>query len=257
MAEFAEDPPTVAASTPKSGADQIENLLPIPPALAPEYDYLTLLQSLNLNDAAGCAILNSSATSPFRLPPALTQKKQLYDCRAYLTDSSGYEDWILLDDRGSKEWYTTSRREIDWVYGQIQYTREKLIGKRQEGTSVLVVEDRSRGLLEILGAAMDLDPTFSWRHYNEDLDSDRYISELARLRNEFFSLVATSKKGCSGTDEDRKPSIPSTYEDRSIHLRYGLDDISKEQTHVFWGSSCHISCYRFSANSCGLFCAGI
>jgi len=119
------------------------------------------------------------------------------------------------------------------------------MGQKQEGTRVLIVDEPDRDLLQVLGTAIDLDPTFLWRHYNEELDSDRYVLGLARLRKDFLSLVATAKKGRAGTDVDLDASFSTPDDDCSIHLRYKSYD-------PWIGRTYHISCYRISANSCML-----
>lgn len=243
MAEVPSDPSTVATSAPEAGHSQIKYLLPAPPGFAPEYDYLALLKSLNLNDAAGPAMSYSFGQCPFWLPPNMLKPELLHDCRAHLINSSGSESWYFMNDRP----FEGSKGQADWMYEQIQYTRQKLVGNRQEGTTVLVVDNIDWEFLQILGPAMDLDPTFLWRHYNYAfLDSNEYVAELARLRNDFFSLVAASKMGQAGTEEYQEPSSTSTDGDRSIHVYYSLNGYPKPGVKL-WSA---ISCYRFSVNSC-------
>lgn len=71
---------------------------------------------------------------------------------------------------------------------QIQYVRQQLVEGRQEDARVLVVDKISQCFLQILGVAIDLDPTFLWRHCNQHLDSDLYSSGMATRRNRYFSL---------------------------------------------------------------------
>ena len=64
MTEAPQNAPSVAASAPDPQADQIQYLTPTPPAFAPEYDYLAVVQSLI--DTAGLRESDSSYESPFQ-----------------------------------------------------------------------------------------------------------------------------------------------------------------------------------------------
>ena len=238
MAEVLEKPPTVATSAPEPLGDQLQYLLPTPPGVTPEYDYLALIQSLSR------ATAGSSDPSPYQLPPDLTQdRSRWYHTRLF--SSSGSATRLREGDRASKG-------EAEWMYEQIQRVRQQIKAGAQGDTRVLVVDDPSRELLQILGAAIDLDPTFLWRHYNKDLDSDRYVSELAALRSKYFSLVTAQKRRRAGAGMDQGPSNSSMDENWSVHMRYGLQDINGDWIDEMDGVSSHISCYSFSANCCRL-----
>lgn len=234
MTEAPENVPTVATSAPEPRADQIQYLTPTPPGFAPEYDYLALLQSLR--NSADFATAGSSDSST----PQLLKEIRIteYNCRKRFVDSSGSSDHTssLRPD---------SKSEAEWMYEQIDYVRKMLIGGTEGGARVLVVDNINCGFLQILGVAIDLDPTFLWRHLNGDLDLDRYSSGMATLRNKYFELIAAEKWHRVGTDAGQESS---TDKDRSIHIRYKSeeDDWFASEHEI----SSHISCYPCSANSC-------
>lgn len=244
MAEAPQSDTTVATSAPGPRGDQLQYLLPTPPGVIPEYDYIALIQSLSLDDAAGRTTSGSSDPSPYQLPPDLTQDKRRW-YHAQLISSSGCVDIV-------KRGFLDSKGEAKHMYKQIQRLRQQLKAGAQGEARVLFVDEFSREFLQILGAAIDLDPTFLWRHYNKDLDSDRYISEMATLRRKYFSLVTAQKRRRAGTDVKQEPSISSIDENRSVHMRYGLQDMWGDWIDEMDAVSSHISCYSFSANCCRL-----
>ena len=87
-------------------------------------------------------------------------------------------------------------------HDQIQYMRRQLTGEPREGIDVLIIDDICAALLQIVGAAVDFDPTFLWRHCNEKLESDVCVSELATLRSKFPSLVSGKRNPQSGPSGD-------------------------------------------------------
>jgi hypothetical protein len=70
--------------------------------------------------------------------------------------------------------------------------RQTLTDETQENVRILTTDRSDTQLLQILGAAIDLDPTSLWRYYDETLNNRRF-SEMASLRDLFFSRVAVRK----------------------------------------------------------------
>lgn len=237
MAEAAENSPTAAASAPEPRADQLQYLTPVPPGFTPEYDYLALLQSLR--DTADFATAGSSDSSTPQLLQNLQSTQSHSVDRVCFINSSGTMEWVR--SIGSRY-----KRGTLWMYEQIQSLRRKLVEGKQEDAGVLVAYDISYEFLQIIGVAIDLDPAFLWRHYNQDLDSNSYSSEMAALRNRYFSLVTAGRRRRAETNIDQEPS---TDEDRNLHMRYGLRSRwSAQNQHQI---SSHISCYYIKANRCG------
>ena len=172
MTEAPENATTAAPGAPESQAYQIPYLTPTPPGFSPEYDYCAVLQSL-LDTASGTSP-NFSDSSPFQPPNKLMKDWKRYSCRAHLVSSFGSTEWSWLDQ-------LSPDITVERMYEQIQDVRQTLTGGTEWDTRVLVVDEFSRDFLQILGAAIDLDPTFLWRHYNEDLDSDHYAPDMAGL----------------------------------------------------------------------------
>ena len=132
------------------------------------------------------------------------------------------------------------------LYESIRWVRRNLLAGMPDGTHVLVVDHASRDFVQIMGAAIDLDPTFLWRHYNERLNSDIYVPEMATLRNKFHSLVKVEKGRRSNTDAYQDPSTASTDDYRGIHMRGRVIVLP----HSSQALSSRLSCYRVSSKSC-------
>ena len=133
------------------------------------------------------------------------------------------------------------------MYTEIQEIRRLPIGETQGGKSILVVDNISPRSLQVLGAAIDLDPTFLWRHYNRALDHPSWILEMNTLRRRFFSLVAAAKKRRAQGDTFQ---VSSTDEDLSLHLRYRESKANWKKSRMVYEISSHISCYFITVNSC-------
>ena len=108
----------------------------------------------------------------------------------------------------------------------------------------MVVDNINPTALQILGAAIDLDPIFMWRHHNEKLDHSGWVSQMNKLRKAFLSLAAAGKKPTAERDNSQ---VSSTDEDLNIHLRYRTSKLWPFDGHEI---SSQISCYFITANSC-------
>jgi hypothetical protein len=237
MAATPEHASAAATGAPEPQVGQIQYLTPTPPGFAPEYDYFSVVQVLI--DTAGLRRSGFSYLSPYQPPEELLKRREDISCRAYLVNSSGLTEWSWLQ--------LPSEITVERMYKEIQYLRRMLTGETQGGTYILVVDRIGPTLLRMLGAAIDLDPTFLWRHHTGTPDHPTFASKMNILRSRFFSLMAAEKKRRSGTDMDYEPSIASSEEERSVHLKHRYSKIrGLARTH---GISSHISCYRVSATS--------
>lgn len=240
MTEAPESAPTVAARAPELRAGQIHCMMRPPPwyDCAPEYDYLALLRSLR--DASDLA----TAETPRSSTPQLLKDSQRTPC-------DGSCGTRLITSSGSSEWMSAPlsdfQRSPGSVNADIRNLRQRLVEGGQGDTRVLIVDGDDPDLLQILGVAIGLDPTFLWRHYNEELDAYHCIPEMAKLRKEFYRRVRAEKGRRAEADTDQELL---TNEDRNLHIRYELlDGRSLRATREHEAYS-HISCYPCSANSC-------
>ena len=143
MTEAPQNAPSVAASAPDPQADQIQYLTPTPPGFAPEYDYLALLESIS--DIPDSARAGSSDASPRQAMKDLTRLR-LYSGvfgalrQARLINSFGLTEW---------EWKRNDdpRREVEYMYGQIQDMRQKLTLGPPEGDRILIVDEPDDAML--------------------------------------------------------------------------------------------------------------
>lgn len=236
MTETLKNAPTVAASASEPQADQIQYLTPTPPGFAPEYDYFAVVQSLI--DTAGIRKSDPPYQSPFQPLDVLLKNRNDTSSDAVLMRSAWSGELLPLRP------YSPGIR-VKEMYEEILRIRQLLT---HGGKSILVVDNISPTALQILGAAIDLDPTFLWRHYNEALDRPGSGSESNTLRKRFFSLVAAAKKRRAERDTFR---MSSTDEDFSLHLRYCVYKMSLDMGYgSVYDILSHISCYFITANSC-------
>lgn len=215
----------------ESRADQIQYLSPTPAGFNPEYDYLALIKSARSATVPGAPLS--------RVPYNYTECEQQSAVRAHFVNSSGLIEpvWPKGEDGKSK---------MEWIHENLKSLREQFRGEGQEGARILVVEDFDWTFLQALGAAIDLDPTFLWRHYHEELDSEHYVEGMAALRNKFFTLVSDVRnQRVAATDVVQQRSNSPMNEDRGIHLRH-----HSPFTALGYSLSSHISCYRITTNSC-------
>ena len=170
------------------------------------------------------------------LPPdQLLKVQEETSCRAHLVNRSGLIEW---------NWAALPTEiTIERMYKEIQYIRRKLTEDTHGDDCILVVDRINLPFLQILGAAIDLDPTFLWRHHNARLKHPFNVSEMNFLRSRFFSLVAAGNKRRLGTEINHASSIASSEEDRSIHITH---EFETESSYPAYGISTHISCYRSS-----------
>lgn len=210
MAEALDNAPTAVASVTEPRADQIQYLTPVPPGFNAEYDYLALVQSLG--GTAGGATLNHLVGVLSHIPKDPGPGRSQPPSRALLIGSSGVLPWDWRI-----EW-TMKDSEVGWIYDQIQFVRQEFARNSHEGTRVLLIDSIFRPMAQVLGAALNLDPTFLWRRYGEGLDLNYHGLELARLRSDFFARAAASSEDRVGEDINQKPTFSSTREDRSVHL---------------------------------------
>jgi hypothetical protein len=135
---------------------------------------------------------------------------------------------------------------MEWMYNQIRYMRQTLTHETQENARILTIDRPDTQLLQILGAAIDLDPTSLWRYYDNTLNIRRF-AEMASLRDLFFSRVAVEKMGragaAAGAEAEQCPSRSLMEENHETHLRY----LSVTEENSIMSP---ISCYRVSKNSC-------
>jgi hypothetical protein len=236
MTEAQEHTPTVAASAPEPLADQIRYLTPTPPGFAPEYDYVALIQSIC--DTADFATTESSDTSPPQLLRERQRAARYSSCQACFTESSGSTEYLR---------FISSQEQL---YEQIQYVRRKLTEKPQGVTRVLVIDDIDDSMLQVVGAAIDLDPTFLWRHFNNKPDADINDLEMATLQNTFFSLVAAGRSRRSGTDAGQETRVSPKDGDRGVHVSYRPEYVWHDSASSFRSISSRISCLHCSENNC-------
>lgn len=238
MAEATENPATVAASAPEPQADQIQYLTPTPPGFTPEYDYLALIKSISdTADFATADPFDASTHQPLKAFPVPARGGLR---RLFLIGNSEYSEWMWSNQLDSED-------EMERMYEQIQDLRPQLVEGRQGDPRILVVNDINQSLLQVLGVAIDLDPTFVWRHYNQDLNSDIYSSWMATLRYRYFSLVTATRTRRAGTISDQEQP---TDEDRNLHMRYNLGASRAIRDPEAYQVSSHISCYYIMANRC-------
>jgi len=275
LAAIPEDGFIAAAGAQEPPVYQLRHLSPTPPGLRPEYDYAALLDSL-------VKAVGLSDTSPFAESQILPQDRKgnfrwRPSCRARLISSSGFEELTEPHDGHGKS-------KLESTYEQIQNIRHKLTGKTHDGTHVLVVDEISRDFLQIVGAAIDLDPTFLWRHYNEELDGDDHVPGMATMKDNFLALVKGASRSssqvrtASATAERPVESLTvallklengewrKSITNATLHLSFsstervhrasrerrafqGLED--DEQSARQCRISSRISCYRVSPNRCG------
>ena len=236
MTEAPQNAPSVAASAPEPQADQIQYLMPTPPEFAPEYDYFAVVQSLI--DTAGLRESDSSYQSPFQPLDAPMKNRKDTSSDAMPMRSYGFGRLVRLP-------CDSPEITVEEMYREIQILRGLLIGETQGGKSILIVDNISPTSLQILGAAMNLDPTFLLRHHNEALDNPEWVSEMNKLRSRFFSLVAAAKKRRAERDTFQ---VSSTDEDLKLHLRYRASKSDGPENG--YEISSHISCYFITANVC-------
>jgi len=233
MTAASHDDFATAGAARESQADQRQYLSPTPPSSAPELDYFALLKSLG--EVADPA---TSDTSLLQLLQGFVRDHHDRICEARLINSSGLVDWF---------WPMVSNGTLQFsmhhMYNHIEYLRRRLTDSSQEGARVLVISKLGPTLLQLLGAAIDLDPTFLWRHYNAELDSDHYVPAMAKLRTRFYSAVASVKKGKTDTDVSQHSSVSPVEEYCGLHTR-GRSSFDKGQM------ISHVSCYYVSPNSC-------
>jgi hypothetical protein len=243
MTEAPENTTAEAASTPESQAERIQYLTPTPPVFTPEYDYTAIVESIT--NTANFATAGSFEASPPQLLRVLEEIRRRGLCRSCFLDNSGRSEWVSSAPPSSKS-------DAEWTYEQIQRTREQLHGGTKGDTRVLVIDNISTRLLRVLGAAIDLDPTVLWRHYSQEVDSDCYVPEMIKLRNEFFRRARAAKRRSTGTNADQEPSVYSMDVDGSFHMRYNLDFYWAGLDPRWYDLSSRISCCRVSANTCKL-----
>ena len=244
MTEALENAPTVAASASEPQADEIQYLTPAPLGFAPEYDYFAVVQSLI--DTAGFRESGFPRQSPFQ------PLDELLENRKYTQYTPFGEDLMRSSWLGRSfdlpVYPRQSQTPLKEIYAEIQNIRRLLIGETQGGKNILVIDNISPAFLQILGAAIDLDPTFLWRHYNGAPDNPSDVLAMDTLRRKFLSLVAVERKRRAVRERFQ---VSSTDEDSSVHLRYraSKSDLTGE---VYEASeiSSHISCYFVTANSC-------
>jgi hypothetical protein len=136
---------------------------------------------------------------------------------------------------------------VERMHEEIQSIRRMLAGDTQGSSCVLVVDNNSPILLRILGAAIDLDPTFLWRHHNAELDRYSSFSDVNTLRNRFYSLVATEKHRRLGRNMNQHSSVAQSGRDGSIHITYLMEKRFGPQSYRV---TSRISCYRPTMNNC-------
>ena len=239
MTEALENAPTVAASAPEPQADHIQYLTPTPPGFAPEYDYFAVVQSLI--DTAGIRESDSSDESPFQPLDELLKNRKDTLFGSGLMRSSWLGRLLHLP-------VYPRQAPVEEMYEEIQEIRRLLIGETQGGKNILVIDNISPAFLQILGAAIDLDPTFVWRHYIAAPDSLSDVPEMDTLRRKFLSLVPADSKRRA---ERKRFYVSSTDKDLSVHLRYwAFNSDWAGRVHTANEISSHISCHSVTDNSC-------
>jgi hypothetical protein len=196
-------------------------LSPQPLGVECEYDYLANLRYL-LEDAGldGKQIIHKFFDRHLDERPNITEGG--YSTMPYVSyqgsDPDGTEA-LMIDQFGS-QWYLRSRTEMhrdvvgyshrgharvvispnqcvssmDWKYHQIRYIRQMLIGQSEQGTRVLVVQDINAEVLQILGAALDLDPCFLGRHLGSSETWTQLPEELKALGETYAQFLSNSKQ---------------------------------------------------------------
>lgn len=209
-------------------------MTPTPPGFYPEYDYLYLIRSIR--DTTDFATAGSPDSSTPQLLQDFRRTQRDGWCRTFFICKSG-------PSGSSMSFWPHSRSQPESIYEEIKSVRQKSVEGEQEDARVLDVDHISHEFLQILGVALDLDPTLLWQHYNQDLHSDLYSSGMATLRNKYFSLILADKRRRSGTNIDQKPS---TDEDRTRHMRYAL----LWRGNTTYRIRSHISFYYITVNRC-------
>lgn len=245
MVSRTNDSQAQAASTPEPRPEQVRYLTPTPPGFSPEIDYLATVQSLG--EAAGLDKTDSAGDTPYQFWGELFRRWTLRiynatDSRALLIDASGYPEHI---ETLTKKSGTGTEVEIQakHVYEMTQYLRHKLIDEVQEGTRVLMVDKVDPILLQALGAAFDLDPTFIIRNYSKEYESNEHASEMSTLRKEYHAFTAR-KKQSEGSNKNAQNHVLAEEWDHGVHIRGEFPGNKMRSI------SSNISCCRVSANGC-------
>lgn len=192
MAAVADDGSSHAGILPERPTLQARLLSPTPPSFEPEYDYLATLK-----DASQAAGLSKAA-----------------DLLSSLLNDIG-NDWDLdswdgkppracfIDSSGSTSLFREPKRRevglddrVKWMHQEIKHIRQDLSvelhrSARDKSPHVVVIETNKVMALQVLGAAVGLDPEFLLRHLDAGSDENTEDGSLPDLKGHFFERITS------------------------------------------------------------------
>lgn len=170
MTSTSQDPPTHAENVVGERADPIRYLSPTPPGFRPEINYLATLEAFVDEAKTDGAELKTG--SPYLLVQELARQRhhiylQLEEKRCSLRGKERVTRVCAIDNLGSTDClvppvssFADHGAKVAWIYQEIQAIRLKLVGNAQGCACVLLVNQADALTLQVLGAALKLDPSF-------------------------------------------------------------------------------------------------
>jgi hypothetical protein len=186
MNTVADDNSPEASRGPNPRTAQVRYLTPTPPGFEPEIDYIPTLQAVS--EAAGTNTAEWSILfqeSPNEFPEWRRRPK------ACIIDDAGSSNHLTVS---AENRLVTREEEVTWMYRQIRAIRQRMGTEARQRTRVLVAETYHSLAIQVLGTALDLDPTFLLRHVNKLLQVNTSESEMAALSRAFSTCIADSRQ---------------------------------------------------------------
>jgi hypothetical protein len=187
-----------ASGGPEPRTAHVRFLTPTPPNFEPEIDYISTLKALS--EVEGL----DTATKMFL--DGLMKLEGTWgtrsSARASVITSNGATDHLV--DLHIESITGTEEDRVNWMYHEIVDFRQRVKLESQQRSCVVVATTHITPALQIIGAALDLDPGFLLHHMNEPSGAHISDADIASLSKAFASCVVSLRNG----DDDHLDHAP-------------------------------------------------
>lgn len=235
-----------AGTTPEHSAVQIELLSPTPPGFTPEYDYiLTLESACRESGLYKVAHMLIGWQHKFKNTWHLLRQSKT-NPRACMVESSGSTD-LFLD-------CTDFDDPVQCMHHEIKTLRERLADQQQGTVFALVVETVDFLAIQILGAAVDLDPQFLLRHLGADQEFEISDQDYECLKDKFYRCIDGWRE--HGPGRHGNAQMISRRRDGDVCIKgYDRDQVERphrldEDRSPWKRTASAISCSQMSTSGC-------